>query len=69
MAHYKEGGHQKDLEPAGFFVLPNPLLPLVEFLTWSNCIAARCVNEADWEREAIESARRAAKREPETAGV
>jgi lantibiotic modifying enzyme len=32
-------------------------------------VAARCVNEADWEREAIEIARRAAKRKPESAGV
>lgn len=32
-------------------------------------LAARSVNQADWERAAIEIARRAAKRDPETAGV
>ena len=32
-------------------------------------VAARSVNEADWEREGIEIARRAAKRKPESAGV
>jgi lantibiotic biosynthesis protein len=32
-------------------------------------LAARCVNEADWEREAIEIARRAATRKPESADV
>ena len=32
-------------------------------------VAARCVNEAEWEREALAIARRAAAREPESAGV
>jgi lantibiotic modifying enzyme len=32
-------------------------------------VAARCVNEAEWEREALAIARRAAARKPESAGV
>lgn len=32
-------------------------------------VAARCVNEGEWEREAVDIARRAAAREPERAGV
>jgi len=32
-------------------------------------VAARCVNEGEWEREALALARRAAVREPESAGV
>jgi thiopeptide-type bacteriocin biosynthesis protein len=42
VAYHKQetAEHEKDFEPAGFFVLRTPLLPMAEFLAWSEGLNA-----------------------------